>query len=402
MIAGVSIFAVTYVLISARRLGFMPLGRPGAALLGAVACVAFRVVPVREALGAVDGNTILLLFGMMGMGAFLELEGVPDRAEAWVARRVRTRARLLALIVWGAGIASALVTNDAVCVLGAPFVVALVRRYKLPAAPYLIGLATGANTGSVATLVGNPQNMLCASLGGLGYRHHLALMLPVAVVGLALNHVLILGFHRAELDGELSADGARPSVLNRATTITLVTIAATTVLYMLGFDLAWTAVGGLAVLLLVHRRDAADVWPKIEWSVLVFFASLFIVVRGLIDSGATAWLFGRFPLWPEGASWTRLSALFLVGSNVVSNVPFILVVQGPMATLENPFRAWELLAMASTFAGNLTLLGSVANIIVAEQSRDVGGIGFWTHLRVGVPLAIASTAFGTAWIVWMT
>jgi Na+/H+ antiporter NhaD/arsenite permease-like protein len=161
-------------------------------------------------------------------------------------------------------------------------------------------------------------------------------------------------------------------------------------------------VAGLAVLLVAHRRDASDVWPKIEWSVLVFFASLFIVVRGFVDSGAPAWLFGRFPLWPDGASWTRLSAIFLVGSNVVSNVPFILVVRDPMATLPSPLRAWELLAMASTFAGNLTLLGSVANIIVAEQSRELGGLGFWTHLRVGMPLALASTAFGTAWLVWMT
>jgi Na+/H+ antiporter NhaD/arsenite permease-like protein len=402
MLTGVLLFAVTYVLISARRLGFLPLGRPGAALLGAVACVALGVVPVDRALGAIDGNTILLLFGMMGMGAFLELDGLPRRAQAFVGRRVRTRARLLAVVVWGAGIAGALVTNDAVCVLGAPFVVALVRRYELPPAPYLIGLATAANTGSVATLVGNPQNMLCASLGGLGYREHLVLMLPVAVIGLAVNHALIALLHRADLRGELTAESAEPAVLNRATAVTLLVIAGTTVLYTLGFDLAWTAVGGLTLLLVVHRRDAAEVWPKVEWSVLVFFASLFIVVRGLIDSGATAWLFSRFPLWPESASWARLGAIFLVGSNIVSNVPFILVVEGPMRGLPNPVRGWELLAMASTFAGNLTLLGSVANIIVAERSREVGGFGFWAHLRVGLPLALVTTALGTAWVVWVT
>jgi Na+/H+ antiporter NhaD/arsenite permease-like protein len=402
LVIGVAVFAITYVLISIRRLGSLPLGRPGAALVGAVAAVAFGVVPVREALSAIDGNTILLLFGMMGMGAFVELDGVPERLLAVISRRVRTRHGLLALVIWGAGIAGALVTNDAICVLGAPFVVALVRRYDLPAAPYVIGLATAANTGSVATLVGNPQNMLCASLGHLGYRQHLVIMLPVAILGLALNHALIAWFHRKELVGDLTADGGRESVVNRATAVTLATIAGTTALYLVGFDLAWTAVGGLTLLLLAHRRDANDVWPRIEWPVLIFFSSLFIVVRGLVDSGAAGWLFARFPLWPEHASWARLSSIFLVGSNVVSNVPFILVVEAPMRDLPNPVRGWELLAMASTFAGNLTLLGSVANIIVAERAREVGGLGFWTHLRVGLPLAAITTAFGTAWVCFFT
>jgi Na+/H+ antiporter NhaD/arsenite permease-like protein len=94
----------------------------------------------------------------------------------------------------------------------------------------------------------------------------------------------------------------------------------------------------------------------------------------------------------------RLSSIFLVGSNVVSNVPFILVVEREMAALPDPRLAWELLAIASTFAGNLTLLGSAANIIVAEAARDVGGIGFFAHLRVGLPLAILTTLLGALWL----
>ena len=97
--------------------------------------------------------------------------------------------------------------------------------------------------------------------------------------------------------------------------------------------------------------------------------------------------------------WARLAAVFLAGSNVVSNVPFILVIREQMASLPDPKLGWELLAMASTFAGNLTLLGSVANIIVAEAARDVGGIGFWPYLRVGLPLALATTAVGTLWLM---
>ncbi|NUO47664.1 MAG: arsenic transporter [Polyangiaceae bacterium] len=394
---GAIIFVATYILISFRRLGYLPLGRAGGALLGAVACVAFGVIPASEALGCVDGDTILLLFGMMGIGAFLELDEFPQRAVGFVARRVRTRGRLLALVIWGAGIGSALITNDAMCVLGAPIVVALVRAHDLPATPYLVGLATGANTGSVATLVGNPQNMLCASLGGLGYREYFVRMLPLAIVALVINHAVIAWLHRKELEGELAPPSIRPPLVNRSIALTFAVIFLATGLYLAGFHLAWSAVAGFTVLLVMQRKDATLVWPKIEWSVLLFFASLFIVVQGLTRTGATEWFFDHVPLEGSGGL-PRLSGIFLLGSNVVSNVPFILVVRSQVDALADPHRGWMLLAMASTFAGNLTLLGSVANVIVSERSRDVGGYGFWAYTRLGFPIAILTTAVGTAWL----
>ena len=122
-----------------------------------------------------------------------------------------------------------------------------------------------------------------------------------------------------------------------------------------------------------------------------------------MKSGAADWLFSRFPLSVAGANgwmgWLRMSGIFLVGSNIVSNVPFILVVQGQMGTLSDPQLGWELLAVASTFAGNLTLLGSVANIIVAQSAADIGGMGFVEYLKVGFPLAIVTTFLGTAWLL---
>lgn len=394
---GAIIFGLTYVLVSARRLGYLPLGRPGAALLGAVACVATGAVPANEALGAVDGATILLLFGMMGMGAFLELDGFADRLQAYLSRRVRTRRGLLAVVIWGAGIASALITNDAVCVLGAPLVVTLVRAHDLPPTPYLIALATASNTGSVATVVGNPQNMLCASLGGLEYREHLLVMGPLAIVCLAINHLAIAWIHRSELEGEIAPSSMRPSIVNRRIGTTLAVIGLTTMLYLTGLDLAWTAVAGFTALLVLHRRDATEVWPRIEWSVLLFFSGLFIVVDGLIRSGLTHAFFAEVPIGGPGGV-ARVSAIFLFGSNVVSNVPFILVVRDQLATLPHPKLGWELLAMASTFAGNLTLLGSVANIIVAERARELGGLGFRAHLKIGLPVALVTAALGTAWV----
>lgn len=403
MALGVAIFAVTYLLIAGRRLAWLPLDRPAGALAGAVAMVLCGVLAPHEALEAIHGGTLLLLFGLMGIGGFLAADGFLDRSADALAARCGSASRLLGALVWGAGALSAVITNDAVCVLGAPLVVAWVKRLRLPALPFLLALATAANTGSVATLVGNPQNMLCGQLGGLDYSRYLLHVAPVAVLGLALNHALLAWMFRSELALELPKVVA-PRVLDPRSSITLGVLALTVVAYLLGAELAWTAVGGFTALMFVHRADTSRLWERIDWSVLLFFAGLFVVVEGLARSGATEWFFARWPLvaGETGAvdAW-RASGLFLAGSNLVSNVPFILVVQDELARFENRELAWELLAMASTFAGNLTLLGSVANVIVAERGREVGGMGFFAYLKVGFPLALLTTALGTAWLVFV-
>jgi Na+/H+ antiporter NhaD/arsenite permease-like protein len=402
-VVGIVIFGLTYVLISARRLQLLGLDRPAAAVLGAVACVGVGLLSPEEALGAIDGATLLLLFGVMGMGAFLAVDGFFDQIEGRLLLVARTPSRLLGLTVWGAGILSALITNDAVCVLGAPLVVRMIKNRGLPPLPFLLALATGANTGSVATLVGNPQNMLCGLLGDLSYRDHLLLMAPVAALGLAINHLLLWWPNRRELSSIRLRLPSKAAPISPRAKVTLAVIGATSVGYVLGADLAWTSAGGFIVLMLLHRRDTRELWPRIDWSLLVFFGGLFVVVGGLMKSGLPDAVFERFPLSAHGdgfAGWTRLAGIFLVGSNVVSNVPFILVVRDQMSSISDPTLAWELLAMASTFAGNLTLLGSVANVIVAESAREIGGFGFWQHLRVGLPLALLTTALGTVWVVW--
>lgn len=401
----IGIFALTYVLMSGGGFGRLRLDRTAAALLGAAACVAFGVLTPEAALAAIDGATLTLLLGMMGIAAILGADGFFERAATALAARAATPARLLGWTVWGVGGLSALLTNDAVCVLATPVIVALVARHRLPAAPFLLAIATAANTGSVATLVGNPQNMLAASLGGLDYLGHLALAAPIAVAGLALNHALLAFIYRralAEARGRLPR-AAAPQVLTRRSSVTLGGVAVLVGLLAAGADLAASAVGVLAVLLIVEGREIERVWRGVDWSVLVFFGGLFVVVGGLTASGATDAFFARVPLAGGGGQGAfeeaRLAAIFLVGSNVVSNVPFILVVKSQVAALPDPRLGWELLAMASTFAGNLTLLGSVANVIVAEKGRPVGGFGFLEHLRVGLPLAVLTTALGTAWMV---
>ncbi len=400
---GLLVFGVTYVLVATRRLRIVELDRPSSALVGAILAVAIGASTPEEALHAVDRTTIVLLFAVMGMGAFLSLDGFFDRAEAALLARAKTTARLVGMVVWGAGLLSAVVTNDAVCILAAPLVVRWIEKNGLPRLPLLLALATGANTGSVATLVGNPQNMLCGSLGGLRFATFLVHMAPVAIVGLALNHGVLLLMFRKELATPLpvAPNADRPPVVTKRSALSLGVVFATVVVYTAGAPLAFTALGGFVALLLLHRVDPARIWERIDWSVLLFFAGLFIAVDALARSGIASWAFARVPL--EGATSLggalRAATVFLVGSNVVTNVPFILVVKPEMGRLGDETLAWELLAMASTFAGNLTLLGSVANVIVAEKARSVGGLRFGEYLRVGLPVALLTTLAGTVLLV---
>lgn len=398
------IFSVTYLLISARRLGHLGLDRPSAALLGAVACVACGVLSPRQALSAVDSDTLLLLFGVMGMGAFLVLDDFFGALEARLSPLAAHPQRLLGVVVWGAGLLSALLTNDAVCLLGTPLLVRLIKRHRLPPVPLLLALATGANTGSAATLVGNPQNMLCGQLGQLDYLEHLSQAAPITLLGLAINHAVLLWTSRAALrQASPLLDAAPRAPFTRGHALTLAVIAATALTYTLGASLSWTAAAGLVALLLLHRRDAQAVWRHIDWSLLLFFAGLFVVVEALQGSGVTAWLFARAPLGSFDDSLLGrlgLAGVFLLSSNLVSNVPFILIVQEQVAALARPGQAWMLLAITSTFAGNLTLLGSAANVIVAEGSRDLGSFSFWQHLKVGLPTAALTSLLATAWL-WL-
>lgn len=401
---GLLVFGVTYALVAGRRLQWLRIDRPAGALIGAVLAVALGASTAEEAGAAVDKSTLVLLFAVMGMGAFLSIDGFLDRATPRLAAWAKTRARLLGAIVWGAGILSAFVTNDAVCVLAAPLVVDIVERWKLPRLPFLLALATGANTGSVATLVGNPQNMLCANLGQLAFAKFALHMAPVAVLALAANHAILAWIYRADLRGMLPApEPIEGRLFTTPTTITLAVIAGTVVVYSAGASLAFTALGGFVLLLLVHRAEPEKVWNRVDWSILLFFGGLFIAVDALARSGAVAWVFDRVPLFDASASrmltYARTAAFFSLGSNVVTNVPFILIVRPEMTRMPDPVLGWELLAMASTFAGNLTLLGSVANVIVSEKARRIGGLGFGEYLRAGVPVAVVTTVIGTLWLV---
>ena len=389
-------FAGTYLGLALGRLPFLRVDRTGVAIIGAALVVVSGVLPWDIAVAAVDAHTIVLLFGMMIVAAYLRLSGFFRLVTYAAVRRAHTPVGLLALIVAAAGILSALFVNDVVCLVMAPIVLDLTRQLRLPPQPYLIGLATAANVGSVATLTGNPQNMLVGSFSGIGYRTFLLREAPVAVVGLLLVFAVIWLAYRRRLPEALPAlDLEERFVVHRARmTKTIVAVAVMLVAFLAGVPIALVAIAGAACCLLTRRVNPDKVYREIDWGLLVLFAGLFVVIAGVEASGLTDVLLG----WASAIGLYRpvvLTAITAVLSNLVSNVPAVLLFKTLIPTFGEPMRAWLLLAMASTMAGNLTILGSVANLIVVEHARGAGiRIGFVEHGTIGVPVTVLTLIAG--------
>jgi Na+/H+ antiporter NhaD/arsenite permease-like protein len=426
VVGAVIIFTLTYLAIAGRRLRILPVGRPAAGLMGAVACVAFGILTPEQAYASIDGDTIVLLLGMMILAAHLDHAGFFEWGAAVALRRARTPQRLLSFVVFGAGITSAFLLNDSVCLMMTPLVVRLIRRGRLSPVLFLMALATSANIGSVMTLVGNPQNMLVGSMSGILFRDFFVVMLPVGLLGLAINRLLLPLFYPMRVPAtagaerqaewlespfddadELPAD-FRHTIVPRLRRGLLVKCFLCTGLAVIGFfaglNIAWTALGAAALLLLIAGWEPQKAFKMVDWPLLLFFAGLFIVVGGLRQAGVAAACFRALSPWLgvelQQQGW-MLSALTVVGSNLFSNVPFVLVAGEWIPALARPETGWLILAMASTLAGNLTLIGSVANVLVVEGGREVVEIGFGTYLRYGLVITLVTTALGTAWILWL-
>jgi Na+/H+ antiporter NhaD/arsenite permease-like protein len=394
--AAVAIFAVTYALVSAGRLRWLPLGRPTAALAGAVLMILVAGLSPEEAYRAIDHGTLALLLGMMGIVAYLARAGFFALAEAALLRRFPTPVALLAGTGLLSGVLSAVLVNDAVCLFLTPVVVGACARLGLPFGPYLIAVATGANVGSVATLVGNPQCMIIGGLGRLEFGDYALRMAPVAAAALAANTALLVLFYRGRLGPTRRLEAPTPPSdrkgLRRAVAVTALVVAG----FFAGLPLGWAALGGFALLALLSREDPAPVLREVDWSVLLFFAALFVVVHGFAATGIADRAWERLPP-PDAATVggkAVLAGALAVGSNVVSNVPIVLIAAPKIAALGPDASGWHLAAMATTFAGNLTLLGSVANIIVAESARERHRLGFLEYLKFGAVSTAVTLAIG--------
>jgi Na+/H+ antiporter NhaD/arsenite permease-like protein len=397
LIAAYIIFIASYLVFALGKFPGFKIDRPGAAIIGAVAMVAFRIVPPREALHFIDFSTIVLLFSMMLIVGNLHLVGFFEWSVEFVLRRLKP-AHLLPAVVFASGVFSAFFVNDIVCLVMVPFVLAITRRVKLAPLPYLLAVATGSNVGSVATITGNPQNMLIGSFSGIAYRDFLFHLGPVALVGLFLNWaVLHWLFMRGHAEMRPAEALPLPPVDLSHLTKPVVVVAVVIIGFVAGVPPAMMAALGAAALLITRTTEPRKLYDEVDWGLLVFFVGLFLIVGGSENAGIVARLLAFTRHW----NLQRLGVftfVVVVFSNLVSNVPAVMLLKSLVPGFTNPHTAWLALAMASTLAGNLTITGSVANIIVVESAKPDVHIGFWDYIRVGLPITLLTILFGMAWL----
>jgi Na+/H+ antiporter NhaD/arsenite permease-like protein len=395
------IFLASYVVFALGKFPGLKIDRTGAAIIGAVAMVAFRIVGPLEALRFIDFATIVLLFSMMLIVGNLHLVGFFEWNAEAVLRRLKPT-QLLPAVIFTCGFLSAFFVNDIVCLVMVPFVLSITRRMKLEPLPYLLAVATASNIGSVSTITGNPQNMLIGSFSGIRYRDFLLHLAPVAVVGLLIDWAVLHWLHMRKSGFQAAEAAPIPLPELDLSRLTKPMIVATAVVigFFAGVPPAMMAALGAAVLLITRTLEPRKLYKEVDWGLLVFFVGLFVVVDGAENAGITAKLldFARhWNLQNLGVFAAAVAAL----CNIVNNVPAVMLLKSLVPGFANPHTAWLTLAMASTLAGNLTITGSVANIIVVETSRPEVEIGFRDYLRAGVPITLATLIVGWAWLSWV-
>ncbi len=415
-----AIFSLTYAGLALGRVPGLRIDRAGIAFVGATLILIAGVLTLDEATSrqSLDFKTLFLLFGMMIVVGALRLSGVFQRLIDLAAGSLSSPRTLLAVTICLSGLLSAFLINDVVCIALTPLVLHLAKRMKVDPLPHLIGLATAANIGSTATITGNPQNIYIGVHSGITYLRFATRLFPIALLGLALNYLVVWFVYRNRLTPVKNPDPARGDqfqvidatadegprhsrLLFLQIKSVVITLAAVS-LFFAGFPLEVVALGAAAVILL-DRIKPEKIYREVDWSLLVMFTGLFIVVHAFQVHVVEGWNVKSWT-WLLDRPVDVLSLVSLGLSNLVSNVPAVLllepVVQAmPAATKES---GWLALAMSSTFAGNLTILGSVANLIVVESARRRGTeIRFREYLKVGVPLTLLTTGLGVAWLAFV-
>jgi len=378
----------------------MKIDRPGAAIIGAVLMFMIGAVRVRDALHFIHFGTVVLLFSMMLIVAYLHLAGFFD----WITELVVSRLKphhLLSTVIFLSGLLSAFFVNDVICLVMVPFVLKATRRMGVKPVPYLLAVATASNIGSTATITGNPQNILIGSFSGIRYLEFLWHLGPVALVGLLLDWFVLwwlyfrAGVHEVRTEIAVEALNIGHAALVKAGLVAALVLAG----FLAGLSPPLVAAVGAAAMLITRTRDPHLVYEEVDWGLLVFFIGLFLIVGGAENAGLTE----RLLHFGERLNLQRLSVFTLataILSNLVSNVPAVMLLKSLVARFSDARTAWLTLAMASTLAGNLTITGSVANIIVVERARKEAIITFFDYFRVGLPVTVLTLLFGWLWLSW--
>lgn len=397
-----AIIVATLVGVALGRYPRLRMNRATIAFVGATLLIAGGYITLEGAYRAIDWNTIVLLLAMMVLNVNLRLAGFFHLVTSAVLRHARTPRRLLGWIIVVSGVLSAIFLNDTLALMLTPLVLDITLALRRDPRPYLVALVTAANAGSVATIMGNPQNMLVGLASGIPFTAFLRALAPVALVSLAVIWVVIVLVYRREFAPATFAEpyqlpGRKYRPLLRksiaATALMLVALVA-------GAPIPLAALLAAALVLVTRRLKPERVFREIDWGLLVFFAALFVVTGAIETSGWGGHLFNWLRPWAD-AGPGGLTGAAVVLSNLVSNVPAVMLFRPVVPTLAEPTTAWLTLAMATTLAGNLTLLGSVANLIVAEIARRRGiHLSFTEYLKAGTPIALLTLLAGVAWLTF--
>jgi Na+/H+ antiporter NhaD/arsenite permease-like protein len=400
IIATTIIFALTYTGVALGSVPGLRLDRAGIALTGAALMMAIGAIAPEEAYRAIDLDTIALLLGMMIVVAHLKLSGFFRLVTGWALEHAHSPPVLLATIVATTGALSAFLVNDAVCLVMTPLVIEVTRSLKREPIPYLLAVAMASNVGSTATITGNPQNMIVGAVSHIAYTAFAAALAPVAVIGLVLVAALLaaLWWREFRRPAHIAPHPSPPRLhrpqLTKAVLVALGVIAA----FFAGVPVAKAALLGGALLLVTRAIKARKVYREIDGPLLLMFAGLFVVVAAAEKVLFTPDVIGAARALRLDNVYV-LTAVTAALSNVISNVPAVLALKPFVHGLADQQRIWLTIAMSATLAGNLTLVGSVANLIVAERARHAGiEISFWTYCAAGIPLTAATLAIGAWWL----
>ncbi|MFO1330692.1 MAG: anion transporter [Rubrivivax sp.] len=394
------VFVVVYLGMILGGLPRLHLDRTGVALLGAIAIVGAGVLTPEAAAQSIHLPTILLLFSFMVISAQMRLGGFYAAVTRRVASLPIAPAALLALVIALAAVLSAVFTNDIVCLAMAPVLADACLRRRLDPVPFLLALACASNIGSAATLIGNPQNMLIGEMLRMPFGRYTLQALPPVLAGLVLLWALLARSLRPTTARPAPADdGDEATPFDRWQTAKGLAVAAVLLVVFLFTD--WprdvAALVGAGVLLLSQRFHSSRVMSLVDWELLVLFMGLFVVNHALARTGLTAQALQQ--LQALGLDLSQPAALLgttFVLSNLVSNVPAVMLLL-PAARAPD---AGTGLALVSTLAGNLLIVGSIANIIVVDAARRRGiTIDWWRHARTGVPVTLLSLALAVAWLM---
>ncbi|OPY30877.1 MAG: sodium/proton antiporter [Methanomassiliicoccales archaeon PtaU1.Bin124] len=401
------IFIPTYILISVRNLRVVVLDRFAIALLGAAAMVLLGVLSAEQTMQAIDLNTLALLLGMMLIVIGLEICGFFDLLAREVVKRAGDQLRLLVLIMVVTAVLSALILNDTVVLLFTPVVIKCCQVSSANPVPFLVAEAVSANIGSVATPVGNPQNAYIAVQSGLTFNEFFIHLFPVAVISLLIAIGMIWVVFRKNLAGDdgkgrridcaMAMNGLGAGKMDRSIYLVLGVL----VLVFVGFISAqyWgmplsliALAGGIVVLFalpLINRKaNAKEMVLKVDWTLLLFFIGLFVLLKGVEVSGLLTEMINFFQSVGGGGMETipGLSGFCAILSNLISNVPAVMLL-APFVSHIGTSSLWLALAASSTLAGNATILGAAANVIVVEKASAAGvEVSLWQFVKAGLPI----------------